>query len=121
MKVDESNFEHSFSPVSMQDIMSFETKYNFSLPDDYKQFLLINNGGKTVPEEDLQQMIIQKKVNWNSMPWSRGYANELFASVGLFLSVEKAWLAIDEFCKTGERTDKIDWIEDSEMPEESSY
>ena len=47
MKVDESNFEHSFSPVSMQDIVSFETKYDFSLPDDYKQFLLINNGGKT--------------------------------------------------------------------------
>ncbi|MDR9856638.1 hypothetical protein RJP21_23835 [Paenibacillus sp. VCA1] len=49
------------------------------------------------------------------------YSDELYASIGLFLPVEKAWLAIEEFCETGERTDKIEWIEDTEMPEDSQF
>lgn len=46
---------------------------------------------------------------------------ELYASIGLFLPKERAWLAIEEFCKTGERTDKIDWISPSEIPEEGNW
>lgn len=40
-------FEYSFKPISIQDINAFENKYKCSLPQDYKQFLLVNNGGKT--------------------------------------------------------------------------
>lgn len=48
------------------------------------------------------------------------YSDELYASIGLFLPVGKAWLAIEEFCETGE-TDKIDWIEETAMPEDSNF
>ena len=41
-------------------------------------------------------------------------ADEWYASVGLFLPKEKAWLAIKEFCQTGNRTDEITWIDPAE-------
>ncbi|WP_094701232.1 SMI1/KNR4 family protein [Brevibacillus laterosporus] len=43
----EINFEYSFEPISTHDIEIFERKYNLSLPNEYKQFLILNNGGKT--------------------------------------------------------------------------
>ncbi|MFC7677702.1 SMI1/KNR4 family protein [Paenibacillus sp. GCM10028914] len=44
-----NDFEYSFPSVNMQDIELFEMKYDFSLPNDYKQFLLLSNGGKPGP------------------------------------------------------------------------
>lgn len=41
------NFEYSFEPISTHDIEIFERKYNLWLPNEYKQFLLLNNAGKT--------------------------------------------------------------------------
>ena len=40
------NFEHSYKPLSLHEIETFENEYNCSLPKDYKQFLLKNNGGR---------------------------------------------------------------------------
>jgi hypothetical protein len=47
--------------------------------------------------------------------------DELYASIGLFLPKEKAWLAVEEFCKTGERTEKIDWVSPSDIPEGGNW
>lgn len=44
-------------------------------------------------------------------------ADEWFASIGLFLPKQKAWIAIEEFCRTGARTNQIDWITPSDLPE----
>ncbi|MDM5186317.1 SMI1/KNR4 family protein [Bacillus sp. DX4.1] len=41
------NFEYSFKSINEQDMKDFEMKCNIALPDDYKNFLLLNNGGKT--------------------------------------------------------------------------
>ncbi|WP_242225336.1 SMI1/KNR4 family protein [Bacillus cereus group sp. BfR-BA-01380] len=41
------NFEYSFKVINEQDMKDFEMKCNVLLPDDYKNFLLLNNGGKT--------------------------------------------------------------------------
>lgn len=41
-------FEFSFEPVDKNNIKIFEETYNLNLPDDYKNFLLCHNGGKTV-------------------------------------------------------------------------
>ncbi|MNJ52699.1 hypothetical protein D3C77_480470 [compost metagenome] len=49
------------------------------------------------------------------------YADNLYASIGLFLPVDKAWLAIEDFCRLGERTSRIKWIEDTKMPENSYF
>jgi hypothetical protein len=40
-------FEKSFKSINKQDIKDFEMRCNISIPDDYKTFLLLNNGGKT--------------------------------------------------------------------------
>ncbi|MEJ8553224.1 SMI1/KNR4 family protein [Tepidibacter sp. Z1-5] len=40
-------FEYTFKSIEVQDIEAFEKKYGFKLPNDYRQFLLLNNGGKT--------------------------------------------------------------------------
>lgn len=42
------NFEYSFKPIVREDIKSFENDYGVKLPEDYKKFLLHNNGGKPV-------------------------------------------------------------------------
>ncbi|WP_431087467.1 SMI1/KNR4 family protein [Paenibacillus sp. 8b26] len=41
-------FETSFKPIINQELNAFEETYNLILPDDYKNFLLYHNGGKTV-------------------------------------------------------------------------
>ena len=40
------SFEYSFEPTNITEIEEFESKDNISLPQDYKRFLLENNGGK---------------------------------------------------------------------------
>lgn len=49
------------------------------------------------------------------------YSYECYASIGLFLPIDKAWIAIEEFCKTGLRAKNINWIKEEEMPEDSHY
>ncbi|MFF2094561.1 SMI1/KNR4 family protein [Paenibacillus sp. NPDC058174] len=41
------DFEYSFTPIDIQDIEDFENKYDILFPDDYRQFLVSKNGGKT--------------------------------------------------------------------------
>ncbi len=41
------DFEYTFTPIGIENIEDFENKYGILLPDDYKQFLLSKNGGKT--------------------------------------------------------------------------
>ena len=40
------NFEYSFPAVNEKNICDFEKKYNITIPDEYKKFLLLYNGGK---------------------------------------------------------------------------
>ncbi|HDR8095043.1 SMI1/KNR4 family protein [Bacillus wiedmannii] len=40
-------FEYVFESTNKQNIKEFEMKYNVVLPEEYKDFLLLNNGGKT--------------------------------------------------------------------------
>ena len=44
----ELNYEFSFEPLVSQDIEAFESEYEVNLPENYKKFLLLNNGGKSV-------------------------------------------------------------------------
>ncbi|MFC9710478.1 SMI1/KNR4 family protein [Paenibacillus sp. NPDC056933] len=37
----------SYPPVSLQEIETVEKKYNIIFPDDYKKFLMLQNGGNT--------------------------------------------------------------------------
>jgi hypothetical protein len=41
-------FEFSFKPIKNQELETFEETFNLILPNDYKNFLLCHNGGKTV-------------------------------------------------------------------------
>ncbi|WP_257143846.1 SMI1/KNR4 family protein [Bacillus pseudomycoides] len=52
------NFEYTFPPTDQREIENLEEKYNIKLPDEYRQFLLLNIGRK----EDLLQMMPGKKV-----------------------------------------------------------
>ena len=41
------NFEYTYQTLEFDDINKFEKNFNIYLPDDYKSFLLKNNGGKS--------------------------------------------------------------------------
>jgi hypothetical protein len=42
-------------------------------------------------------------------------------SAGLFIPPDRAWLVIEEFCRTGQRPDKIEWLRPEVMPEEGIW
>lgn len=48
-------------------------------------------------------------------------SDEWFASVGLFVSPGEAWTAVEEFCRSGERTSRIAWIAPEEIPPEGNW
>lgn len=47
--------------------------------------------------------------------------SEWYASIGLFLPKDIAWLAIEEFLKTGKRSEEVNWIQPGEMPAEGNW
>lgn len=48
-------------------------------------------------------------------------SDEWFASVGLFITPEKAWKVIETYCLTGERDETIEWIAPDEIPETGNW
>lgn len=48
-------------------------------------------------------------------------ATEIYASIGLFLSLDLAWEGIKNFLLTGERSDKIEWVRPNIIPEGGNY
>lgn len=48
-------------------------------------------------------------------------AEEIYASVGLFLPVEKAWEAIVDFVERGKPSDKVTWITPDDIPDEGNW
>ncbi|URZ08856.1 hypothetical protein [Clostridium felsineum] len=48
-------------------------------------------------------------------------ANEIYASIGLFLAKEIAWKGIKEFLQTGERSQDIEWVKPNIIPEDGNY
>jgi cell wall assembly regulator SMI1 len=44
--VTDDSFEVTFDPTSEEEIQVFETRHGFTLPEEYKAFLLVHNGGK---------------------------------------------------------------------------
>jgi hypothetical protein len=43
------------------------------------------------------------------------------ASAGLFVAVERAWPAIEDFCQFGIRSEKIEWVRPADMPEGGNW
>jgi len=43
------------------------------------------------------------------------------AAAGLFIPADKAWLAISEFCRSGERSNAIEWMRPSEVPDDGNW
>lgn len=48
-------------------------------------------------------------------------AEEIYASIGLFLPVEVAWDGILDFISTGKTSSKVKWITPSDIPEEGNW
>lgn len=48
-------------------------------------------------------------------------AEHINASVGLFLPWADAWIAVEEFCRNGRRSEQIRWIQPLEVPPEGNY
>ena len=48
-------------------------------------------------------------------------AEEIYASIGLFLPIELAWEGILDFIKTGKASPKIKWITPEEIPEDGNW
>ena len=48
-------------------------------------------------------------------------AEEIYASIGLFLPIEVAWNGILDFIETGKVSSKIKWITPSDIPEEGNW
>lgn len=48
-------------------------------------------------------------------------SDEWYVSVGLFVPPADAWLAVDKFWRTGDRTDQIPWIRPDEVPEGGNF
>lgn len=48
-------------------------------------------------------------------------AEEIYASIGLFLPIEIAWKVIQDFLNTGKTSNKIKWITPHEIPEGGNW
>ena len=48
-------------------------------------------------------------------------ADEIYASIGLFLPIEVAWEGIKDFLLTGKRSEKIKWVEPNIIPENGNF
>lgn len=48
-------------------------------------------------------------------------SDEWYASEGLFLPPEKAWIAINEFLNNGSKSKEVSWINSKDMPENSNW
>lgn len=48
-------------------------------------------------------------------------AEEIYASIGLFLPIELAWEGILEFIETGKASSKIRWITPDDIPESGNW
>jgi hypothetical protein len=46
---------------------------------------------------------------------------EWYASIGLFLPKEKAWVAVNDFLMPGVRSNQINWIKPDEMPDDGNW
>ena len=44
-------------------------------------------------------------------------ADGSWLAAGHFVSPDQAWIAIEEFCNTGNRSEKLDWIPVEELPD----
>jgi hypothetical protein len=43
------------------------------------------------------------------------------ASAGLFVRPDRAWLAVTEFCRSGLRSSKIEWIRPEDLPPQGNW
>ena len=48
-------------------------------------------------------------------------ADEIYASIGLFLPIEVAWKVISDFVETGRASSKIEWITPGDIPENGNW
>lgn len=48
-------------------------------------------------------------------------AEEIYASIGLFLPIELAWEGIMDFIETGKASPKIEWITPEGIPEDGNW
>jgi hypothetical protein len=79
----------------------------------YLKFIVLKNGIAKETWLSLQDRAMLSKVCECSDEW--------YASIGLFLPKDIAWLAIEEFLKTGKRSEKVNWIRPVELPAEGNW
>lgn len=48
-------------------------------------------------------------------------ADEIYASIGLFLPIDAAWEGISDFIETGKASSKIKWITPKDIPENGNW
>lgn len=57
----------------------------------------------------------------NALDTTAECSDEWYASVGLFLPPESAWWAIEDFCTSGGKSDRVEWIRPEELPEGGNW
>ena len=56
--------------------------------------------------------------NFNTLDEWQEFGNDFYARRGTFLTPEETWLAVEDFLKTGQMSNKINWINADDLPEE---
>lgn len=96
---------HYFNQSKYYTLMAFSN-------DDYGIFLRYSRGNEEVGIEYLSLNDISKLGEEVTE-----YCFELYASIGFFISPDRAWKAVNHFCLTGNKTSEIQWISCEEVPE----
>jgi hypothetical protein len=84
--------------------------------DNYGLYLkyLIKENGRVIEEWlSMQNPLLLDSIVECSDEW--------YASIGLFLPLEKAWLAIKEFLDSGEKSMEITWVTSAAIPENGNW
>lgn len=79
----------------------------------YLKYLVIEN--RRVKEEWLS---LENPLTLNAFVET---SDEWYASIGLFMPLDKAWTAISKFLVSGGRTELMNWINSKDMPEDSNW
>jgi len=79
----------------------------------YLKYIVFKNGVARETWLSLQDRTMLSKVCECSDEW--------YASIGLFLPRNIAWLGIQEFLKTGKRSENVNWIQPVELPDGGNW
>jgi len=103
-----------------------EATIHFGEGDERSVLLLLHHGPLGYYLHYFQHFTRPDRADWLSLGDPTRLAEVVMpddweASAGLFIPTDRAWLVIEEFCRSGRRSDKIDWIRPEDMPEEGMW